>query len=629
MVTTVTSSWPTPLPLSLKTWAFPDGTVRQAGSDRTTGSGWASRRMNGTDIPVTAAIVSRVLPDGRGSHADAASVGGDGRGATANFTVPANGTVQIVHVLLTSYTLGGPTQHVEPLPTALRAAAEVNVPLLMRRTAGYWSGFWNRSRLALPAHPLVEGYWYRSQYLMAAASREGRVPPGLWGPWVSTDSPAWSGGFTLDYNFEMPFQGLYSSNHADVARSYYPEVLAYARRNGGAEAAANGCSVGGGVEGLPGAVHFAVQLAPGGLRNYANSLGINSNAAFAALNFVSAFEFSQNATWLREVSYPLLRAVAAWWVCTLKKTPLPGNAGYVYDDVECTREGCYNGPGAPHTVDTNPAIVIAFARRILGHLLDVAGRGLVSPPAAELAAWTDRLNHLAPIPTGKALNRTVLLPQAAPVFTFPAEERDNPLEFYAIWPGEQIGLSSPPALLEAAQNTVMMAQVTQPLQGNGFQEIFPAFVRAGINATTTLETLAVIIAAADPPNGYLAQGGGGIETAGATVAVNDMLLQSWEGFLRFFPVWPRGDDAIFAGLRAVGAFIVSAELQNGTIAAAAITSEVGGDCTVRWPWSATLAVIDTADGTRVPTRLVTVHGVDHLWRFSTLASRSYVLSQQS
>ena len=102
----------------------------------------------------------------------------------------------------------------------------------------------------------------------------------------------------LDYNFEMPFQGLYSSNHADIAESYYPEILAYAIRHGGAEAKELQCVRPGGVHGLPGAVHFAVQLAPGGIKNYATSLGINTNAAFASLNFISAFEFSENVTFL-------------------------------------------------------------------------------------------------------------------------------------------------------------------------------------------------------------------------------------------------------------------------------------------------------------------------------------------
>ena len=43
------------------------------------------------------------------------------------------------------------------------------------------------------------------------------------------------------------------------------------------------------------------------------------------------------ATWLREVSYPLLRAVAAWWMCWLVKVPASG--GYTYNDLtDCTYE---------------------------------------------------------------------------------------------------------------------------------------------------------------------------------------------------------------------------------------------------------------------------------------------------
>jgi hypothetical protein len=38
------------------------------------------------------------------------------------------------------------------------------------------------------------------------------------------------------------------------------------------------------------------------------------------------------------------------------------------------------------------------------------------------------------------------------------------------------------------------------------------------------------------------------------LAVNDMLLMSFEGFLRFFPVWPTADDVSFTQLRVRCAF---------------------------------------------------------------------------
>ena len=151
-------------------------------------------------------------------------------------------------------------------------------------------------------------------------------------------------------------------------------------------------------------------------------------------------------------------------------------------------------------------------------------------------------------------------------------------------------------------------------------------MRAGINASVTLGQMATIIESACPPNGYLEQGGGGIETAGATVAVNDMLLHSWEGFLRLFPVWPVSDDASFSGLRAVGAFVVSASLRSGKLAHARITSEAGLPCTIHWPWGATLTVTDAETGAVVVAKPVKIGRTDRLWRFETSSGQSCFLS---
>ena len=54
--------------------------------------------------------------------------------------------------------------------------------------------------------------------------------------------------------------------------------------------------------------------------------------------------------------------------------------------------------------------------------------------------------------------------------------------------------------------------------------------------------------------------------------------------LRFFPFWPKDQDARFGSLRAVGAFLVSAELKDGVVAGVKIVSEKGRDCTVQNPW---------------------------------------------
>ena len=100
-------------------------------------------------------------------------------------------------------------------------------------------------------------------------------------------------------------------------------------------------------------------------------------------------------------------------------------------------------------------------------------------------------------------------------------------------------------------------------------------------------------------------GGGGLETAGVTLAINEMLLQSAGGRLRFFPVWPTARPAAFTTLRAVGGFLVSATFTPGASGGqvgADITSTVGGDCVVHSAAAGGVppAVVDAKTGSIVP-----------------------------
>ena len=78
----------------------------------------------------------------------------------------------------------------------------------------------------------------------------------------------------------------------------------------------------------------------------------------------------------------------------------------------------------------------------------------------------------------------------------------------------------------------------------------------GINYTSAAEFL---LANNSFPNGLWNRDDTGFEVLGEVIAVTEMLLMSFEGFLRIFPEqsWPRSEDARFESLRAVGGFLVS------------------------------------------------------------------------
>jgi alpha-L-fucosidase 2 len=70
------------------------------------------------------------------------------------------------------------------------------------------------------------------------------------------------------------------------------------------------------------------------------------------------------------------------------------------------------------------------------------------------------------------------------------------------------------------------------------------------------------------------------------VVINECLLQSYNGTLRFFPNWPLEISAEFQTLRAVGGFLVSARCMNGKVEWIEVISEVGSPLRATLPWPA-------------------------------------------
>jgi hypothetical protein len=71
---------------------------------------------------------------------------------------------------------------------------------------------------------------------------------------------------------------------------------------------------------------------------------------------------------------------------------------------------------------------------------------------------------------------------------------------------------------------------------------------------------------------------------GAAAAINEILLQSWNGKIRLFPGLPDSWNASFRQLRAENAFLVSAERVAGRIGPVVITSLAGAACVLVSPF---------------------------------------------
>ena len=94
--------------------------------------------------------------------------------------------------------------------------------------------------------------------------------------------------------------------------------------------------------------------------------------------------------------------------------------------------------------------------------------------------------------------------------------------------------------------------------------------------------------------------------AGATQAINDLLMASYDGVIELFPAgWVGNDNASFTTLRARGAFLVSARWDGalgGVADGVVVHSEVGGVCSLVDPFDGVaLEVVGGGTGVEVST----------------------------
>jgi hypothetical protein len=272
-----------------------------------------------------------------------------------------------------------------------------------------------------------------------------------------------------------------------------------------------------------------------------------------------------------------------------------------------------------------PTVELEFQEGALGSEVNgqtLLTEGLVGPTATP-EAWYD------PKEPGKS----------GPVW--PWCNSEYPITNYAaMWPTDEIGtVQSSKELVQAAHNTVWainqytgydFAGSKMPwANSNGFCLSWPPAVRVSDHSDTAdlLGRFSPAIASRMAQNGLVSFRGGMLENMGATVAINDMLLQSHAGRLRFFPVWNAQavGPASFTTLRAYGAFLVTASVaSDGTVAPITIRSEKGALCTFESPWAAATTV-KTQSGATVKITAIPTEGAD-VFSFPTVANTTYILS---
>lgn len=467
----------------------------------------------------------------------------------------------------------------------------------------WWTAFWKQSHVSL-GDPVLEKYYYASQYLFACTSRSEKFAPGLWGCFITRDSTAWSGDYHLNYNYQAPYWAAFSSNQINLTGNFEKPLLEYmSKGKAHAKSLLNNAGI-----------YYPVGIGPKGLttarwpaspadmkRIYGKNsnkidngymfLGQKTNAVFSVGNMMMHFYSTYDGAYARLI-YPYILECANFWEGFLKKKK-SGRYVVIGDHFnEQMPSSDTTGGVDKNDGDYNSTLSLGLIKMLFKGIIDISK--YLKIDANRQTKWYDIFSNLSEFPLGDAKGRVSLKDmEKGPGNTEVGVYGLNRVSIHGlILPGGVCGPITTPSFNQILLQDIdhWKDHMTKPGEwantlGNGIESCFPAAARIGYNPDDLIRQLKDRIALQSYPNLWITQAGGGIETLSAVpLTVNEMLMQSYEGTIRVFPNWNPRKDASFEQLRAYGAFLVSSNLKNGVVGYIKILSEKGNQITLQSPW---------------------------------------------
>jgi hypothetical protein len=649
-----------------------DGTVKAGAAD---GTVWAQRQPLGISSPqpVSAAIAASIASSGHRSKAhtdidEGTRLSDHAAVVTATFTEPAvagalsltvNAAIvtnlDLCRRLRAAQTAAGCT---DPMPTAVLRSVhlkdESNVTAVEEASASFWDTLWGSSSVSIPGEPWLERLYFGQTYLIASATRAGKAPPGLYGPWVHVDSPYCEGDLTINYNFEATYWSLYSTNRIELTWAQYDPFIDFmpkARKSSD-------------FFGCPGALRFPDHIFPWGHQGIRGGdpygATAHSNGLLSALNFIQHFEYTANATFLRDLAFPYARDTMAFYLCWMTRR----RDGVWENNKDCSHEcipydrpadaAGYMAAASKYCWQNNSVLANGLIRRVTSALPAMAkAAGEVIDPR-----WKDIVDHSLPLPTahtgasGDEPNREVFVLAGAYAASknvsnvsvswcyancpdcncgvngchqcHALPKASQNVNLWAVWPSEAVSLASSDRLQQIARDT-LRAQAPWT-QLNSFCSVFSQAARVGLPLEEWLPQMRQVVAGGTQPNLVYTVPSVGMEAVGALQAVADLMLQSTEPYIAVFPLNMTTSTLSFNRLRAKGGFVVSAARSNVTerISGLEVHSEAGKTCSLRLPFAVGDVSVRQQRAATKPPIAVERHATDaHRFQFETEPDVTY------
>ncbi len=453
----------------------------------------------------------------------------------------------------------------------------------------WWLNYWSKSSINIPDKKL-EKQWYLEMYKFGAASRKGAPPISLQAVWTADNGklPPWKGDFHNDLNTQLSYWPAYSSNHLEEGSVFTdwlwdnkPYFEQYTKRVFGTD----GLNV-------PGVATLRGHEM-GGWHMYAMSPTV---ACWLAQHFYLQWCYSMDKEFLSSRAYPWIAGVARHieQVSLIEngKRKLPMGSSPEFHD------GSMN---AWFLEMTN--YDISLCRYIFKIASELAGElGFIK----ESDHWKTIGSQFPELNIDPKEGLTV-----APGFPYHESHRHfshlmaiHPLGLLNYDnPDDQLIMKESISNLEN-QGTAWWCGYSYSWLGNIY-----AWMKDGEKAAKALRTFASCFCSTNSfhLNGDQCKAGNSNFTYDPFTlegnfafasAIQEMLLQSHAGYIEIFPAIPsEWKDVAFKGLRAEGAFLVSATKESGVVVKFRIESEKGGIARIKLPFPT--YVVKSTDGALV------------------------------
>ncbi len=479
----------------------------------------------------------------------------------------------------------------EDASTEVRKALSSAPERAFKAHKAYWTGFLERSVVEVP-DTLLQRQYDREIYKFGSVARSGSYPISLQAVWTADNGqlPPWKGDFHHDLNTELSYWPAYSGNRLDEGMGYLNTL--WDQRDGYKQFTREFF----GKDGMD---------VPGVCTLDGKAMGSNwvmyglsaTTGAWLAQHFYLHWKYSADRDFLRKKAYPFLKDVALFLEQETVVTP----DGLRTLEFSASPEINDNRIDAWFTQITNfDLALVRFAFTASAEMADSLGLD------EEAGHWRRLSGQLPEFALDEYGGLAI-----APDYPYAVSHRHFS-HAMAIHPLGLLDVSHGPEEKAVIDATIAHLHECGPDWWAGYSYSWLANLEAragnGEAAADALRTFASCFCLRNSfhANGDQSRSGKSrfkyrpftLEGNFAFAAgLQEMLIQSHTGVIEVFPAIPAGwKDVRFERLRAVGAFLVSAEMKGGEVVRLDVYSEKGGRLRIRSPRDGSVISVETSSG---------------------------------